>query len=287
MPILSGFLPIPLAMMIPFMGAQSLVLGKAFGEGFQYGKRKISAMTNEEFNKLTPSDIAANSRKELQQMIPEMKASITDMRDFQSFIVHELIETAKQLPDDIFQGVTGQGPDTPAGKAAGAVISGLIPQAFGSTGPEQPQKFVSDYLQEARNLPFKLLADIVEKMLSGKLSDNVEKRIAYIQIYKERLPPKSTTTPEQAIASTTTPGSVVQQISTMYNEILLLLTAWKKALIPVRKAGRTAAQIATVNKLNKALLAKMRQYNQFVQLNRKPNLTIDTAKTIQLGRIST
>ncbi len=60
MPILSGFLPIPLAMMIPFMGAQSLVLGKAFGEGFQYGKRKISAMTNEEFNKLTPSDIAAN-----------------------------------------------------------------------------------------------------------------------------------------------------------------------------------------------------------------------------------
>ncbi len=94
--------------MIPFMGAQSLVLGKAFGEGFQYGKRRISAMTNEEFNRLTPSDIAKQSRTELQQMIPSMQDAITDMRDFQSFIVKELIATAKQLPDDIFQGVTGQ-----------------------------------------------------------------------------------------------------------------------------------------------------------------------------------
>ncbi len=106
MPVLSGFLPIPLAMMIPFMGAQSLVLGKQFGEGFQYGKRKISAMTNEEFNKITPQKLAQNNANELRQMIPDMKRSITDMREFQSFIVKELIATAKQLPNDIFQGVT-------------------------------------------------------------------------------------------------------------------------------------------------------------------------------------
>ncbi len=102
MPLLSGFLPIPLAMMIPFMGSQSLVIGKQFGEGFQYGKRKISAMTNEEFNKLTPQKIAQDNAEELRQMIPSMKSSIQDMREFQTFIVRELIETAKQLPNDIF-----------------------------------------------------------------------------------------------------------------------------------------------------------------------------------------
>jgi len=107
MPILSGFLPIPLAMMIPFMGAQSLVLGKQFGEGFQYGKRKISAMSNEEFNKLTPAKLAQDNAEELKQMIPSMKGAITDMRSFQSFIVKELIETVKQLPGDIFGGITG------------------------------------------------------------------------------------------------------------------------------------------------------------------------------------
>jgi len=102
--VIGGFLPIPLAMMIPFMGAQSLVIGKQFGEGFQYGKRKISAMTNEEFNKLTPMELAKNSAKELSSMIPSMQASIADMRDFQSFIVKELIATIAQLPSDIFTG---------------------------------------------------------------------------------------------------------------------------------------------------------------------------------------
>ncbi len=91
MPVLSGFLPIPLAMMIPFMGMQSLVIGKQFGEGFQYGKRKISAMTNEEFNKLTPAMIAKESAKELREMIPSMQDSLMDMRAFQSFIVKELM----------------------------------------------------------------------------------------------------------------------------------------------------------------------------------------------------
>lgn len=104
MPVLSGFLPIPLAMMIPFMGAQSLVIGKQFGEGFQYGKRKISAMSNEEFNAMTPAKLAMDNAAEMRQMIPSMKQSIHDMRDFQSFLIRELIATAKQLPSDIFSG---------------------------------------------------------------------------------------------------------------------------------------------------------------------------------------
>ncbi len=112
MVILSGFMPIPLAMMIPFMGAQSLVLGKQFGEGFQYGKRKISAMSNEEFNAITPAKLAQNNAEELKQMIPSMQQSITDMRGFQSFIVKELIATIKQLPGDVFTGLTeGQDPN--------------------------------------------------------------------------------------------------------------------------------------------------------------------------------
>ncbi len=91
----SLFMPLPLAMMIPFMGAQSAVMAKQFGENFQYGKRRISAMSNEEFNALTPQKLSERTRQELKDMIPSMQDSITDMRIFQEFIIKELIDTMK------------------------------------------------------------------------------------------------------------------------------------------------------------------------------------------------
>ncbi len=86
---ISGFLPVPLPMMIPFMGAQSLVIGKMFGEGFQYGKRKISAMPNEEFNKLTFESLMSNARDEMQASIPTMQQAMQDMKPMVETVVHE------------------------------------------------------------------------------------------------------------------------------------------------------------------------------------------------------
>ncbi len=102
-------MPLPLAMMIPFMGIQSAVMAKQFGENFQYGKRRISAMSNEEFNKLTPVMLQERANAELKAMIPTMEASITDMRDFQKFIVKEFLE---MISDLISQGLGNLfGPD--------------------------------------------------------------------------------------------------------------------------------------------------------------------------------
>jgi len=90
-------MPLPLAMMIPFMGIQSAVMAKQFGENFQYGKRRISAMSNDEFNKLTPKLIQDNANAELKAMIPSMQASITDMRQFQEFMIKEMVATIGDL----------------------------------------------------------------------------------------------------------------------------------------------------------------------------------------------
>ncbi len=90
-------MPLPLAMMIPFMGIQSAVMAKQFGENFQYGKRRISAMSNDEFNKLTPKMIQDNANAELKAMIPSMQDSITDMRHFQEFMIKEMISTIGDL----------------------------------------------------------------------------------------------------------------------------------------------------------------------------------------------
>jgi len=96
------FMPLPLAMMIPFMGIQSAVMAKQFGENFQYGKRRISAMSNEEFNKLTPTKLQLNANAELKAMIPAMEDSVKEMRTFQTFLIGEFL---KMLNDAIGKGL--------------------------------------------------------------------------------------------------------------------------------------------------------------------------------------
>ncbi len=75
------------------MGIQSAVMAKQFGENFQYGKRRISAMSNEEFNKLTPKMIQDNANAELKAMIPSMEESVREMRVFQTFLIREFLKT--------------------------------------------------------------------------------------------------------------------------------------------------------------------------------------------------
>ncbi len=91
------FMPLPLAMMIPFMGIQSAVMAKQFGENFQFGKRRISAMSNEEFNRLTPKILMENANAELKSMIPSMEQSIKDMSEFQTFLIGEFIRMIGDL----------------------------------------------------------------------------------------------------------------------------------------------------------------------------------------------
>ncbi len=86
-----GFFPIPLAMMIPFMATQSLVMGEAFGKAFQFGKRKISAMGNDEFNVLNIEQVASEMFASYKNILPELKQSIADSSDFQNHIFAQLI----------------------------------------------------------------------------------------------------------------------------------------------------------------------------------------------------
>ncbi len=88
MPI-SGFTPIPLPMMIPFMGLQSAIIGQQFGLNFQYAKRKISAMSNDEFNKLTPQQLQIEVAAQIKAAIPTMQQSIQDMLPLTQTIIAE------------------------------------------------------------------------------------------------------------------------------------------------------------------------------------------------------
>ncbi len=105
---IGGFMPIPLAMMIPFMATQSMVMGQAFGMGFQYGKRKISAMSNEEFNKTTMEAIASEMFASYEKIIPNLKTQMADNQGLQNFIIARLLDMPRDLISDFFNSITGQ-----------------------------------------------------------------------------------------------------------------------------------------------------------------------------------
>ncbi len=105
---ISGFMPIPLAMMIPFMATQSMVMGDAFGRSFQYGKRKISAMSNEEFNATSMNEQAEDMYKTYKLIIPSLQQSIKDSTELQKFIIASLLDMPRDLLASFFGAVTQQ-----------------------------------------------------------------------------------------------------------------------------------------------------------------------------------
>ncbi len=85
------------------MGSQSAVMMKMAGEQWQYGKRRISAMTNEEFNKMTPLKLFEIETTELKAMIPLMKESMHDMNQLTPMIVQEMIQMFKDFINEIYK----------------------------------------------------------------------------------------------------------------------------------------------------------------------------------------
>jgi len=90
-------MPIPLAMMMPFMAAQSMLMGDAFGKGFQFGKRKISAMSNEEFNALQMTAMVTDMQTEFKGLIPTLNQSIIDSKEVQNTIISEMIKIVPEF----------------------------------------------------------------------------------------------------------------------------------------------------------------------------------------------
>jgi len=105
------FAPLPLAIMVPFMAGQSFAMGEAFGKGFQYGKRRVSSMTNEEFNSSSAEAMFNETTADITKMIPSMKNAMSQFSTLQTDIILEMIKYIGQLPKDVVSGLAGTGSD--------------------------------------------------------------------------------------------------------------------------------------------------------------------------------
>ncbi len=120
-------MPIPLAMMIPFMATQSLVMGEAFGKAFQFGKRKISAMSNEEFNKLEIEQVASEMFESYKNIDMSLRESIEKSQDLQEFIVQQMLLIVPKMIESLLnKGAEVIGPvvqPAPAPPPSGGVVT--------------------------------------------------------------------------------------------------------------------------------------------------------------------
>ncbi len=80
-------MPLPLPIMIPFMMWQSAAIAAGFGTYFQYAKRKISALSNEEFNAARPSDLVNELFDDIMNEIP---SSFERIRSINNLILQSL-----------------------------------------------------------------------------------------------------------------------------------------------------------------------------------------------------
>ncbi len=153
-------------MMIPFMGAQSLVIGKMFGEGFQYGKRKISAMPNEEFNKLTFENMMSNAREEIKASVPTMAAAMQDMKPLVDVVVREFLQYINEVSKTL-QEVTVTGLDE-AAHLVGTHVG--HPPAAPVVQPIPPGPTIQQPFSPAKPTPFKSNPTLRKKVSFLQLS---------------------------------------------------------------------------------------------------------------------
>ncbi len=72
-------MPLPLPIMIPFMMWQSAAIAAGFGTYFQFAKRRVSAMSNEDFNKSDPHELVNSMYEDIVKSIPSSFAKVDSL----------------------------------------------------------------------------------------------------------------------------------------------------------------------------------------------------------------
>ncbi len=123
---ISGFTAVPNPTMLPFMALQSYFMMLLAGEAWQLGKRKISAMSNEDFNKLDIQTHLENLITRMEESIPTIEKSITNFTPLAKTLTAEMIKTLPEIAKGVGEGI-------------GSILSGISPTAGLTQNPEITQ----------------------------------------------------------------------------------------------------------------------------------------------------
>ncbi len=116
---ISGFTAIPNPQMLAFMPIQSYLMMYFAGAGWQIGKRKMSAIPNDEFNKMSAKQLLEGFTADLRSTIPTLERSLNDITplietlikqygEFVTLAASVIPKVAEQTAQDIFTASTSK-----------------------------------------------------------------------------------------------------------------------------------------------------------------------------------
>ncbi len=253
------FMPFFFPLGIAFMGAQSAVMMKMAGEQWQYGKRRISAMKNEDFNKLTAIKLYQIETNELREMIPIMKKSFEDMAALNPMIVNGMITMAKDFVQTLLN-------EAQKGGGIGAWVWRLLFQIPGEPGdvstPPPPPELPPSGNDDDTEFPDTKFDD--KKLTEKEKQENVNKTLQdYLDLkISKRIVPTGTTR-KQAM-------SAVQK----YEDLIRTLNLKLKNLLNKPTSANVANSINNIKKLIKIYITARNHFKKaLVWLNRNHPLT--------------
>ncbi len=94
---LSGFTAVPNPQMLSFMPIQSYLMMYFAGAGWQIGKRKISAIPNDKFNKMSANDLLKGFTADLRETIPTLERSLQDVTPLVRILIEQYGEFMKEI----------------------------------------------------------------------------------------------------------------------------------------------------------------------------------------------
>ncbi len=117
-------MPLPLPIMIPFMMWQSAAIAAGFGTYFQFAKRRVSAMSNEDFNKADPHELVNSMYEDIVKQIPSSFAKVDSLTPVMLQSMNVMLDQAVKwlqgaitgnifgTPNPVNDGTGGDLPDT-------------------------------------------------------------------------------------------------------------------------------------------------------------------------------
>ncbi len=141
---ISGFTAIPNPQMLAFMPIQSYLMMYFAGAGWQIGKRKISAIPNDQFNKMSANDLLKGFTADLRETIPTLESSMQDITPLVNILVKQYGDFAREIINVIPQ---------VAQNVAGSLVNpkgALVPPLFGA----ELERFVSGNPTQSQMLAY-------------------------------------------------------------------------------------------------------------------------------------
>ncbi len=252
-------------------------------------------MSNEQFNAMDANKLGKELLTDYQQIIPSLEQAVRASSDFQQMVIQELIKIIPNFVDQLLGGQGDSSTSPPGGfkppPGVASFITPIIPGNLGALNQAQAtfnppvipkanavEKFASKWLNPQTGIAnYNSMSQAEAKYLLGQISKgNLNKfkifRAGLIK-HMDSLNVKPPTAAQISakinigIKSAFKSGStvtVVQKIALLYEDI--------------QNSIRLKHQRITI-------LNKIKTYNRFVQLNRKAQLTIDTAFFFSTGGI--